>query len=158
MRVRAARGIFNLGLTQGTAHGNVVAHAGRQQKRFLRNQADFVAKFRFRQSGQCHAIQFYPSGLRAVKTQQQTEQRRFAAAGVSHDAVKTAGPNLQINIVEHRIRRIITKADVVERDTAALDNLRRIRITLYRFVQQGIDARGGHHGLLNLAELHRDLD
>ena len=65
----------------GTAKGDVVTNAGREQCRFLRHQADILPRMSRKRETVTQILAAQPASrpcTRIVKTQQQMEQRRFA--------------------------------------------------------------------------------
>ena len=149
---------FDLGIAQRPAHRDVVAHVGGEQKRLLRHQADGGAKVVVADVGNGQAVDAQRARRRGVEAQQQRQQGAFAAAGGADDADELARRYRQAQVVQHHGPGRVGKVQALDRDRAGADpagagGLRRLGL-----VHQGVDPRGGDHRLLQLRELHRDLD
>ena len=95
-----------------SAHGDVLAHAGPQQKWVLRHQPHVGAKVLVAEMRQRRAIDFNAPGLRRIKAQQQAQERGLAAAGMPHHPKKGARGNVQVQVAQHRMLRIVAKAQI----------------------------------------------
>ena len=153
-----AGGGLDAGRTELATHVNVVAGVGGQQKGFLRHQAHRLSEGVVAQVLHRLAVDVQRARGRRVKAQQQRQERAFAAAGVAHDAHELTGRDVQVQPVQYRVAGLVGKVQIAHRDSPRADAGTRRALRGQRLVQQGVDAGGGHHRLLQLRELHGDLD
>ena len=140
------------------AHRDVLARAGREQERLLRHQADRAPEVRVGEPFDGLTVDQQRAGRCRVEAQQQRQQRALAAAGVADDADELPGFDLQVQPVQHRSTGLVAKAQVAYRNPAFADSAADRGLRCLRFAEQGVDSRRSHHRLLQLRELHRDLD
>jgi len=168
VRMRGARGRLDLRLRVAAAHVDVFARRGGQQEGVLRHQAHVGAEAFIVDAVEGDAIDGDAALGDGVKAQQQGQQSRLAAARVADDAKKSALRNAQRQLVQHGLVFHVGKRQAGNVDgghVAARFRLPQGRclpalrvFQRLRFVEQGRHARRRHHRLLQLAELHGDLD
>src|SRR5450759_3457369 len=111
--MRSSRCRLQFVVSNGSPHGNVIAHAGRQQKRVLRHKPHVGTEMRVAEMSQGHAIHGDITRLRLVKAQQEVEQGGFATTRVPYQSVKTTGGNLQAKVVQDHCFVVVTKPDLL---------------------------------------------
>ena len=71
----------------------VVADRAAEQKRLLKHDADVLPQIGRRQVADIHAVEQHAAGVDVIKSADQIDERRLAAAAVTDDADFFAGPD-----------------------------------------------------------------
>ena len=102
----------------GPSIGDVLGDAGLEQNRLLEHHTDFRT-----QRGKSPVSDVVPvdqdvASCRVVEAWDQRNQRSFSAARRPHDGRHLLGRDLQIDALEHWLRRLVLKAHVGELNQA----------------------------------------
>ena len=143
----------------GSAEGDVLAHAGREEERVLRDHTD-----RAPQRGELHVahvgtVDEHAARGDVVEARDQRRQRRLPGARLSDQRDRAAGGDVELDPVEHGAALEVFEADVLEAQVAAagrqLDRVRPLG-DLLRLVHDLEDPLARGSRALRLADPHAE--
>ena len=100
-----------------TGVGDIVANGSREQECLLRHNGDLPAQRIQRHVLQRHPVNENPARCGVVEAQQQTYGGRLASPAMSHQGHDLTRRHVQVETLQDRTLRIVTKAHVLERNS-----------------------------------------
>ena len=98
--------------------GDIVANRAGEEDGVLQDKTDLRAHAVELVVGDIHAIDQHPAGGRVVEARDEAEHGGFAAAGRAADADALAGLDREIDVAQHRGRRVVGKGHMLENNLA----------------------------------------
>ena len=95
-----------------------------QQRGVLRDHADLLAQAVLRHLRDVLAVDQDAPALDVVEAQQQVDDRRLARARAADQADLLAGPDVQVELLDHVALAAVGEAHLLEADVAARDDER----------------------------------